>query len=131
MADRARQNLLWLAGLLEGEGCFQNRSDRYCSPLIQLVMADKDVVIRAADIMGRHKVIRVKKDSRGDKRLYRTNLYGQAAIKLMRRLYPIMGSRRQEKISEILNAYWSRPKSEYPERKPYSRGAEIVWLRSG
>jgi hypothetical protein len=119
--------LCWLAGLLEGEGCFQNRSDRYFSPLIQLIMTDKDVVVRAAKAMGAHKVVQPTTKTSAGTVLYRVNVYGTVAADLMRSLLPHMGERRSRKITEILEAAVSRPRSPYPIRKSYSRGAAIVW----
>ena len=124
-----QSELMWLAGLLEGEGCFHNRSERYFSPLIQLIMTDADVVIRAAKAMNAHKVVRGKQDSRGGKPLFRVNVYGTTAANLMQKLLPHMGERRSNKIKEILDARASRPRSPYPERKSYSRGAKIIWSR--
>ena len=120
---------MWLAGLLEGEGCFANRSERYCSPLIQLCMTDSDVVIRAAKAMNSYKVVECKQDTRGGKRLYRVNVYGKTALDLMKKLLPHMGERRTRKIQEILDAEARCPPSPYPERKSYSRGAKIIWSK--
>jgi hypothetical protein len=121
----------WLAGLLEGEGCFFNRSDRYFSPLIQLVMTDKDVVIRAAKAMESHKVVRCRQLTKAGKEIFRTNVYGATAERLMRRLLPYMGTRRSQKIMEILAAADRRYRSAFPDRKPHSKniGATVVWLR--
>lgn len=124
MADN---EMAWLAGLLEGEGCFSNRSDRYCSPLVQLMMTDKDVVVRAAKAMGAHKVVQCRTPTKAGKVIYRANVYGSTALEVMRNVMPFMGERRFQKISEILWADASRPTSPYPERKSYSRGATIVW----
>ena len=125
MADNIE--ISWLAGLLEGEGCFLNRSDRYCSPIIQLMMTDADVVIRAAKSMGAHKVVLCKAPTKAGKRIYRANVYGSTALDLMRQILPFMGERRGNKIRSILHAASIRPLSGYPQRKPYSRGAEVVW----
>lgn len=127
MADT--RQICWVAGLLEGEGCFQNRSDRYCSPLIQLMMTDKDVVVSAAKVLGAHKVVKCKQDTRTNKSIYRLNVYGRLSIEWMMTLYVLMGERRQAKIREILNQWRFGKKSPYPERKSYSRGAEVVWSR--
>ncbi len=43
------KDLAWLGGLLEGEGCFMIPKG---SPRIALAMSDKDVVQRAARLMG-------------------------------------------------------------------------------
>lgn len=126
MADNTK--LAWLAGLLEGEGCFCLRSDGH-NPIVQLIMTDADVVIMAADIMGCHKVVKCPKDTRGGKQLYRTVLYGISAVDLMKSIYKYMGDRRKKKITDCLRAFENKPKyvKKYKERKSYSRGAEIVW----
>lgn len=128
MADK---DLYWLAGLLEGEGCFAVRSKGH-NPIIQLIMTDLDVVIRAAEIMGSYKVVKNKQDSRGGKPLYRTILYGQRCLEIMKLVLPLMGNRRSEKIKECIDCFESKRNhvKKYKERKSYSRGACIVWLKS-
>lgn len=123
MADN---EIAWLAGLLEGEGCFQKRVNH--NPLIQLIMCDKDVVIKAAKIMGAHKVVQVKKDTRGGKQLYRAIVYGATAISVMNKILPFMGERRSGVIKSCLEDYAVNLK--YKERRPYSRGAIIVWQKN-
>jgi hypothetical protein len=49
----------------------------------------------------------------------------------MMTLYVLMGERRQAKLREIIEAFKTAPTSPHPERKPYSRGAEIVWQVGG
>lgn len=128
MADN---ELYWLAGLLEGEGCFAIRGTGH-NPIIQLIMTDLDVVIRAAELMGCHKVIKNKIYSKSGKPLYRTTLYGKSAIEIMKLVLPVMGKRRSEKIKEcILNFETKRSHvKQYKERKSYSRGASVVWQKS-
>ena len=126
MAD----TIQWVAGLLEGEGCFYNQS-RGHNPIIQLGMTDLDIVVRVAKILGCHKVIKCKIDTRGKnpKSMYRTVLYGSLAIEWMMTLYTLMGTRRKEKIKECLLTWKKSKNKNYPQRTPYSRGAEIVWQR--
>lgn len=129
IGDIPELEIAWLAGLLEGEGCFSNRSLRYCSLSIQLIMTDADVVVRAAKAMGAYKVVKVKENPNraGSKQLYRAVVYGDSAIQVMERILPYMGERRSKKIIGLLNLRMSASKSPYPIRKSYSRGAEIVW----
>lgn len=131
MSELRIKEIAWIAGLLEGEGCFLSPKGRYCSPIIQLIMTDKDVMIKAAKILGTKKVIKCKQDTRGKnpKQLYRTNVYGSRAIQWMMTLYTLLGERRQMKVREIIEAFKTRPHSPYPERKSYSRGATIVWSK--
>lgn len=99
------EDLAWLAGLLEGEGCFflQRSSkdrDRVC---IAVESTDEDVVARAAALMGIesfHSVLRPERT----KRIFRARLGEPKSISLMRELRPYMGARRRQKIDELLEA---------------------------
>lgn len=124
------KDIAWVSGLLEGEGCFQQRSDRYCSPLIALSMTDKDVMIQAAKILGAHKVIRSRRVTIASKDIYRLTVFGSRAMQWMLTLYPLMGERRKAAIAKIIERWKSSPLSPYPERRSYSRGAEIVWSKA-
>ena len=123
MADIKSIN--WIAGLLEGEGCFGIRTKH--NPNIQLYMIDKDIVIRAAQILGAHKVIEAKKPTSGNYPIYRTIIYGTRAIGWMMTLYGLMGIRRQAKIRTCIETWKLKIRRPYKERIPYSRGAKIVW----
>ena len=119
------KDIYWLAGLLEGEGCFHIRTKH--NPIIQLAMTDLDVMIHAAQILGAYKVVKCKQDTRGGKRLYRLNVYGRRAIGWMLTLFSLLGERRQAKIKECVKSCMDKPNKTLPDRKPYSWGAEIVW----
>ncbi len=90
----------WLAGLLEGEGCFGIYDGR---PEVQLRMTDLDVIEKASAYFPGNKIRHETypknptwKDS------YRIRTRGKKAIDLMRLLLPYMGNRRSSKILEIL-----------------------------
>jgi hypothetical protein len=98
-------DLNWLAGLLEGEGCFsvqRYKGNRKPAPRITVSMVDEDVVNRVGALFG-SSVSRADPPSRkGHQPQYVTALgAGRAAI-LMRELYPLMGARRKEKIERVL-----------------------------
>lgn len=101
----------WVAGLLEGEGCFHHcmngngLTDRkYFQVTIQLVMTDKDVVERAAKILGSKCHTQVWK-TKGNKAVYRTNVHGPRAIGWMMTLHPLMASRRKARIAECITKW--------------------------
>lgn len=102
----------WLAGLLEGEGYFAWHHDKRDSgrPEVSLEMADRDVVDRAAVLMGGNSVHALDrtKDRPGHSITFRTRISGRKAVALMRDLLPLMGSRRKEKINELLAAWDAR-----------------------
>lgn len=103
MANEA--DFAWLAGLLEGEGCFTNsfqNGNKEATPRIQLTMTDEDVVERAANLLGT-KVTSTNWRTKGDKAVFRTSLARQDDLKIiLTKIYPYMGQRRKEKIDVLL-----------------------------
>lgn len=126
------QDIHWLAGLLEGEGCFsvqkhvakQNGKNpnkkrfhpigtiQYL-PVITLHMTDEDPVAKAASLLkvaaGKAPHTTVK-----GKAIYQLTACGIHAVGWMMTLYPLMGKRRKARIAEIL-ANWKEYK---PARLP-------------
>lgn len=109
----SQRDIGWLTGLLEGEGCFgiyQNR-DRYWQVHLYLQMADRDVVERAARLMGYSRPLRVVPDKRPNRKVqYRFSLSGSPAIGWMMTLYPVMGLRRQGRIRQVIRKWRSLAK---------------------
>ena len=93
-----RDDLIWLAGLLEGEGCFDLHRGKY--PRIRLGMKDRDVVGRAATLLGSR--LRVTLHPAPKAAMWHTEVSGAEAIRLLWELLPHMGARRSAKIAEIL-----------------------------
>lgn len=100
-------DIRWLAGLLEGEGCF-GRYRAYGQHVyvnkIALKMADRDVVQHAADVMGWKRPLRVRRDSR---RRHYSDLHvlvisGPLAISWMMTLLPLMHERRATRIRQVI-----------------------------
>ena len=89
------RDLGWLAGLLEGEGCFRLNRGKY--PVIALAMTDEDVVVKAAILM---KVVVYHYRNE-----YRIQVYGIHAIGWMMTLYSLLCSRRKSKVAGIIK-FW-------------------------
>lgn len=100
-----RDDLVWLAGLLEGEGTFDLHRDRY--PRIRLGMTDRDVVGRAATLMGSR--VRLSLRPAPMKATWHTEVSGARAAEIMEYLLPLMGARRSSKIATILGHYRLSP----------------------
>jgi hypothetical protein len=108
--------LAWLAGIIEGEGCFHFSH----TPQIIVQMTDEDIVKRVADLFGKH--YRTSKPREYQKKLvYTTELHSDKALALMDKLYPFMGIRRRAKIDEIRVMCANRPGQAYGERCGSSR----------
>ena len=104
----ARDDLMWLAGLLEGEGWFGARlvdGRRY--PQIILQMTDEDVVLRAAALV---EVPVKRRDRRGSgwSDIFQMRINGPKARSVMLQLEPFMGERRSGKIKEVLEKWENR-----------------------
>jgi hypothetical protein len=90
-------DLVWLAGLLEGEGTFDLHRGKY--PRIRVGMTDRDVVGRAATLMGSRIRMTI---SKVHKTTFHAEVSGDRAADIMRALLPHMGARRSSKIGDIL-----------------------------
>lgn len=93
--------IAWLAGFLEGEGCFFTSPTG--SPGIKVLSTDQDVMAKYSALVQRP-VRGPYKDNRGHKDRWEVNLYGQPAIILMGRLVPHMCERRSKRIMGVIGA---------------------------
>lgn len=120
-----KHDIIWLAGLLEGEGCFNYRADRN-QARISVEMTDRDVIERVATLFGTGVSVRAPRPTgkcstcKGSphecrfsnhypeifftmtKESYQTAVHGRKAERLMILVYPFMGERRSGKIREIV-----------------------------
>lgn len=106
----------WLAGLLEAEGSFgHNYAGKPC---VQLQMSDKDVVERAAKLMGGRLLGPYTRKARpSHKPMFHAKRVGRPAAEIMRRVWPWMGARRFAKITELLH-----------EPAPLRQEHSVEWL---
>ena len=102
-----RNDLLWLAGLLEGEGSFLKGPPSHPNqPIVVTQMTDEDVVQRVASLLGTS-MVRNKQDKRKShwKPTFSARLRGKKAVELMELLRPLMGKRRGEQINRAIASY--------------------------
>lgn len=115
------QESAWLAGLLEGEGCFfvyTGPHNKRAQLRVQLKMSDRDIVERAVGLMaiggsitehnpngspGQILSADTAKNPAAWSVTYGACWIGQKAENLMRRILPYMGDRRTSKIEECLS----------------------------
>lgn len=98
--DATHDEVVWLAGLLEGEGAFDLHRQRY--PRVRVAMTDRDVVGRAARLMG--STVRLTIRPQPYKPIWHAEISGQPAVDVMSAVLPYMGARRSSKIASILGA---------------------------
>lgn len=118
-----RYDVVWLAGLLEGEGTFDLHRGKY--PRVRVAMTDRDVVGRAATLLGAR--VRLSLKPSPYKSTWHAEVSGAKAVAVMEAVLPFMGSRRSGKIAEILGASYLgstvTPKRNFVASKP---GPQIV-----
>lgn len=107
MIHGSRDDLLWLAGLLEGEGTFDAHRGKY--PRIRLAMTDRDIVGRAASLMDAK--IRLSLHAAPAKPTWHAEISGEKAAEIMRLILPFMGARRSARIAEVLATHHFRQKA--------------------
>jgi len=88
-------DIAWLAGLLEGEGSFWFNG----SPRVKVAMTDRDIIQRAANLMGTP--VHKRNGIHDRKTIWTTELGGKGAVRIMNRILHLMGRRRTAKITEI------------------------------
>src|ERR1700733_1480590 len=101
--------LAWVAGLLEGEGCFRikpgSREGFRASLVVNVSSTDRDVIYRCAALFPAHGKIQTRTFTNPNcKTAYVVEWYGQAAEDVMRAVRPFMCQRRAAKIDECLSA---------------------------
>jgi hypothetical protein len=109
------KDILWMSGLLEGEGCFQAGGNRKGIPYISVGMTDRDVVEHAGRLLGAPKVGVASHEqyphliAAHHKPNYRVVVAGVTAAAWMMTVYQFMGERRKAKIREVLAAWRTAP----------------------
>lgn len=93
-----RDDLVWLAGLLEGEGTFDLHRGKY--PRIRVGMSDRDVIGRAATLLGAK--VRLSLRPKPQSAMWHAEISGAKAREVMELILPHMGARRSGKIATIL-----------------------------
>lgn len=102
------ENLAWLAGLIEGEGCI-NFSDAKGVQFnrVSVDMTDKDVIERILDIAGCGTMVGPYAYKLSTKEIWRWHVQNAPAVKaLLTVLYPRLGLRRRAKIEELFARRW-------------------------
>ena len=115
--------MAWLAGLLEGEGCFRSSLHQAIQhyPVMNLQMTDKDVIDKASIVLhcrtsGPFFPRQKKLDGTSRKAVYRCGHSGHRAVWWMKKLMPFMGIRRRKKMEDIIRLWERSPQSATPQR---------------
>lgn len=102
------KDIIWLSGLLEGEGYFMVKEDssRRSKYMIAVRMTDKDVVQKVARLFDCAVQFKRRQD-RKYKDIWCAEVYGDKAIAWAMTIYSLMGERRRIRIREMI-AIWKQ-----------------------
>jgi hypothetical protein len=101
MNDLTERDLGWLAGILEGEGCFS--ISQTGTVQVRVAMTDEDVVRRCQAVTGIGVILQQRQQQRQQMWRWSVNR-ARDVIDLLALVRPLMGQRRQTKIAECLEA---------------------------
>lgn len=100
--------LAWIAGFLEGEGCFYTWSKEQHIPMLSVWSIDKDVIENVQKFF--RTPIQVRKPTKlSRKPSYGLQLSGSHAAGWMMTLYTFLSRRRRAKILELLAPWKEHP----------------------
>jgi hypothetical protein len=121
------EDAAWLAGWLEGEGCFHDRRNArgHLRLLVEAASTDRDVIERAARIAGAGHV-RLKRSV--GKPLWNWRVEARAdAVRVLRLIRPYMGLRRGARIDEMLALEMNEP-DRTPTTEDRRKAASKMWV---
>jgi len=110
MNNISKENVHWLAGLLEGEGSFFVRKlKNHSYPTVMVKMCDKDIIDRLQKITGIGKIYCKQPKNLNWKTAWAWQVSKtHDALDVMRSVRSIMGNRRKEKIDWFLSYEWPK-----------------------
>jgi hypothetical protein len=121
-------NIGWLAALLEGEGHFGYMA---YTPRVDLWMCDRDVIERAATLIGKKVSSRSPKGRPQWKPIYGFTVCGAQALGVMFTVYTLLGVRRREQINCAVRL-WTAPRlSRAEHNRRLSVAQKIVAAKRG
>ena len=95
-------DLYWLAGYLEGGGCFHFTGH---SPTVIVTSTDKDPIDRCFGLLKFGHIYQKNRKTKTGKTVYSYSAHGMRAVQVMMTIFILMSQRRQGKIKEVLRLW--------------------------
>ena len=104
--DTTKEEVAWVAGILEGEGCFDYQQPlRKRCPQVRVEMVDKDIVMRVQGITGGTICLFKGKQPNHNDSWCLGIRRKELVIPLLNKILPYMSMRRTAKIKELLSYF--------------------------
>ena len=96
-------DIVWAAGLFEGEGCIHFKTDRPNQRVMSINMTDKDVMERFVDVVGYGNLHGPHMGKLSTKPFWKWQLYKRTEVlRILKMFLPHFGIRRSEKAIEAI-----------------------------
>lgn len=97
----------WVAGFLEGEGCFQSRksSKNARDPFVSAVQKESEPLMKLQVLFGGKIKYLGPCKSNPKRNIFEWSLHNRKAICIMMTIFSLMSSRRKKKIANIINLW--------------------------
>ena len=108
-------SLHWVAGFLEGEGCFHRtkNTDVHGSISVAVSQVQLEPLERLQKLVGKGNIHKYSQGKINQNDFYRWQVCGKNAQDLMQLVYVLMSPKRQGQIKVCLDWYTTRPKRNY------------------
>ena len=118
--------LYWIAGFLEGEGCFYRNMRGTIG--ITVSQVQREPLARLCNLLN-GKIHQYSQTSIKQHIYYRWQIYGLKAEEIMKAVFPLMSPKRQAQISVCLSWYASRPGVNFKKNgRKYCRSGLHTWI---
>jgi len=101
------KRIYWLAGLVEGEGCFH--TDNYSPLILQITSTDLDVLEKTKAIIGYGSITSYQPRKLNHKLRHNYKISGVVAVQWAFILYSLLCQRRRAKIRELISNWQQSP----------------------
>lgn len=102
-----RDDIMWAAGFLEGEGCFQSSRN---TALITATQVQESPLLKLDSVFGgKIRYFSRRNPSGYVTNYYRWELYGAAAVGMMMTLFSLMSPKRKTAIDKVIRRWRNAP----------------------
>ena len=115
-----QQQLIFLAGVFEGEGWFGIQRDYYKGKpknpraSLEVGMTDSDIIQRFQYYINSNGNVYLPKRQKGKKQSFKFSIKGYRALHLMEEMLPYLGIRRKEQYYHVVKSIGNGPKDWSP-----------------
>jgi hypothetical protein len=121
----SRENLAWVAGIVEGEGCIRlgdNNGGTTKALTLHVNMTDPDIVRRLQTITGCGRFYGPYDHGSGKQMYSWKSTRSQETYAVLMALLPWLGERRTARVQECVRGWWEYEESQRLKRGSCSRG---------